>query len=117
MNREMPLNIKLIPTSTPTTQAEAEGQLVQISNPRISAIMPSNSTHPELRILRMLKYRTISITLVKGRFDPGFSSTANYLRRLCISSQRYLSFTPHFLAACHKPTAKNDRCLANEEKQ
>jgi hypothetical protein len=64
MKREMPLHIRLIPTSTPSTQAEAEGQLAQISNPRINVIISSNSTHPELRILRMLKYRTMSILAV-----------------------------------------------------
>jgi hypothetical protein len=43
INREMPLNIKLIPTSVATTQAEADCQLPQISNPRINVIIPSNS--------------------------------------------------------------------------
>ena len=37
--------------------------------------------------------------------------------RLHISSQRYLSFTPHFLAACYKASAKNDRSLASEDKR
>ena len=55
MKREIPLNIKLIADSVLITQAEADGQLDPISNPRIKVIIPSNSTQPELGTLRMLK--------------------------------------------------------------
>ena len=52
MKREMPLKIKLTPISVPITQTELDGQWAQIKNPRISVMMPSNNTQPELWTLR-----------------------------------------------------------------
>src|SRR6266446_1729966 len=55
INLEIPLNIRLMPTSVPITQTELDGHCRQIKIPRIRVMTPSNSTHPEFGTRRIPK--------------------------------------------------------------
>ena len=55
LNREIPLKMRLMPTSIPSTQAELDGHWDQIIIARISVMIASSRTQPAFVFRRIVK--------------------------------------------------------------